>query len=222
LKIGGKIKLFEKCDICGKKSFLGEYLTCKICKKEICSNHDTEQYKKYSGGSGSSNYNYPDGRSIKKKKDFSCYQCRTGKTPNDTSKPTPFYKTKSGIVTSLIAIVIIFFAARYAYGHFSRDIYLEVEGHSGVLTTEEFTVSENAELKLTQYSPFSDNPDLTIHIYDSNTDELKGEAELKRRTASRSRRYYLAGDTDITPGEYYLTIDNEGSFYIIQIEEKVL
>ncbi len=85
--------LGKKCDLCEKKSVLNNTIQCKVCGKNICSNHSKEQfirYPIYEDGSfidflfgAGADYNYPNGDSFNKN-DFICYGCRTGKIPDNS------------------------------------------------------------------------------------------------------------------------------------------
>ena len=80
--------MIKKCDLCGKGNLFGVIWSCTKCGQNICSRHKTEQFKKYSYSLGTvpyavtTSYYYPNGKSVNRKK-FVCFQCRTGKIPNE-------------------------------------------------------------------------------------------------------------------------------------------
>lgn len=220
-KDSDKIKLLEKCDICGKNVFFHSTLTCKICGKKVCSGHSSEQYSKDTSVYVS--FNYPDGESFKEE-DFLCYHCRTGNIPEETHKPRPtVFKTKRGIAVFLIIMLILSFSAWYSYGYFTRDTYMEVEGYYREKTSESFLVEDKAEVILAEYSSDLDDPELMIRVYDSDSDELVGNIRVEKSTSGRTgENYYLSGDTTLFKGEYYLVITENDGHYKLKIIEKII
>lgn len=223
------IKLTDKCDICGKNLLLTDSLTCSQCGKEICPGHPSEQYKRYSssgfGKYSSSNvsYNYPDGESLEKD-EFFCYRCRTGKKPQNTSKPKSFWlSTKTGIIFLVIIMLILSAGVWYSYNFFTKDIYFETEGFSGKKTTETFTIESEGEIKLVKYSPEDDAPSLTVDVYKSDSDELVSRLTLDVSNSGKAgKSYSLHGDDIIPEGDYYLVIKNSSGRYKIQVMEEII
>lgn len=217
--------MIGQCDICGKKLYLKETLTCKNCGKEVCEGHESEQYESFSVSTeksvfSSNMYNYPDGESVSKD-EFQCYHCRTGKTSTNTEKPKSFFTTKKGIAISVIVIKILSVTVFYVYESINKEVYMEMEGFSGEKTSDDFEVQETAEIELAEFDPIGDDFEMTVQIYNSNTDEQIEELEVSSRTTSRAgTRYYFIGDTTITPGEYYITVDNDSGNYEIEVVEE--
>ena len=214
--------MLEKCDICGVTSISKGTLRCNICEKKVCTHHEYEQYEKHSltgYHSSSLSYNYPDGTSFSKD-EFTCYQCRTGDKPEDTDRKDrlSFLKTKGGIAFLVIFLLISFAILWYSYGHMNREVIMEMEGYSGTKRSEEFNVQSEADIELSEYNPLGEDPEMTVHVYDSNSDVLVCTARVVR-VGSRVYRYDLRGQTSLNEGTYYLVVENSGGNYNIKIYE---
>lgn len=199
-----------------------------MCDKEVCSGHSSEQFKRFSStgfGRYSSNvsYNYPDGKSLDED-EFVCYRCRTGKIPQNTSKPRSFWiSTKVGLTFLVIFMIVLSTGLWYGYNFFTRDIYFETEGFSGKKTTESFTVEDEGEIKLVEYYPEADDPRLSVDIYRSDSDELVRRLTLDVSNSGRAgKSYSLKGDDILTEGEYYMVINNSDGKYKIQVVENII
>jgi hypothetical protein len=137
----------KKCSLCGKRAGFGIILKCQICNKNICHRHEKEQFIRYENRdadgtlSWNVSYNYPKGKALAVHS-FKCYQCRTGKIPQDfrKTKLDRFDNLKIFVYLNFITILVLSLFSYYGAILGLSKVTIEILIFIGIIYGASFTL----------------------------------------------------------------------------------